>query len=84
MTSQQGLSSTLIQQERIESRIFMIRNQRVMIDRDLADLYGVETKYLNRQVKRNIEHFPKEFSFQLTAEEKMEVVTNWHHLEFFG
>ena len=80
MTPKQSLSSALIQQEKIESRIFLIRGQRVMLDRDLADLYGVETKYLNRQVKRNIDRFPKEFSFQLTAEEKMEVVTNWHHL----
>jgi hypothetical protein len=49
-----------------------------MIDRDLARLYGVETKHLNRQVKRNIERFPEEFMFQLTLEEKRELVTNWH------
>ena len=52
-----------------------------MIDRDLAELYDVETKYLNRQVKRNIERFPKEFMFQLTKEEKSELVTNWHRFE---
>lgn len=68
----------LIPKEVIESRIFLIRGQRVMIDRDLAEMYGVETKYLNRQVKRNIERFPKEFMFQLTREEKNELVTNWH------
>ena len=51
-----------------------------MIDRDLAQLYGVETKYLNRQVKRNIKRFPPEFMFQLTKREKEDVVTNWHHL----
>jgi len=64
--------------EAVESKIFLIRGQRVMIDRDLADLYDVETKNLNRQVKRNIERFSREFMFQLTKEEKKELVTNWH------
>ena len=49
--------NTIIPIERIENRILLIRGQKVMIDRDLAELYGVETKYLNRQVKRNIERF---------------------------
>jgi hypothetical protein len=49
-----------------------------MLDRDLAELYGVETKYLNRQVRRNVERFPKEYMFQLTPTEKNELVTNWH------
>jgi len=49
-----------------------------MLDRDLAELYGVETKNLNRQVKRNPERFPSEFMFQLTLSEKEELVTNWH------
>ncbi len=62
----------------IEQHIFIIRGCKVMIDRDLAGLYGVETKYLNRQVKRNHERFPPEFMFQLTREEKEELVTNWH------
>ena len=66
--------------ERIESKIFVIRGQKVMLDRDLAELYGVETKYLNRQVKRNPARFPQEYMFQLTPKEKAEVVTNWHHL----
>ena len=70
--------SNIIPQEIIEQRIFLIREQKVMIDRDLAELFGVETKYLNRQVKRNIERFPKEFMFQLTKKEKNELVTNWH------
>lgn len=60
----------------VESRIFLIRGQRVMVDRDLAELYAVETKYLNRQVKRNIERFSEEFTFQLNQEEKQELVTN--------
>ncbi|MDD4178643.1 MAG: ORF6N domain-containing protein [Candidatus Margulisbacteria bacterium] len=71
----------LIPIERIENQIFQIRGQRVMLDRDLADLYGVETKYLNRQVKRNIARFPKEYMFQLTPLEKTELVTNWHRFE---
>ena len=53
----------------IESKIFLIRGKQVMIDRDLAELYGVETKVINQAVKRNIERFPEEFRFQLTAEE---------------
>ena len=53
----------------IEERIFSIRGKQVMIDRDLAMLYGVETKRLNEQVKRNIERFPEDFMFQLKSEE---------------
>ena len=53
----------------IEERIFTIRGKQVMIDKDLALLYGVETKRLNEQVKRNIERFPEDFMFQLTLEE---------------
>ena len=53
----------------IEERIFSIRGKQVMIDRDLAMLYGVETKRLNEQVKRNIERFPEDFMFQLRSEE---------------
>lgn len=61
----------VIPNERIVSRIFLIRNKKVMIDLDLAKLYGVETKNLNRAVKRNLERFPKDFMFQLTnVEEK--------------
>jgi hypothetical protein len=67
--------------ERIESRILLIRGQKVMIDKDLAELYSVETKHLNRQVKRNLPRFPKEFMFQLTETEKQELVTNWHRFE---
>ena len=53
----------------IESKIFLIRGKQVMIDRDLAELYGVETKVINQAVKRNIERFPEDFRFQLTTEE---------------
>lgn len=54
---------------KIEERIFSIRGKQVMIDKDLARLYGVETKRLNEQVKRNIERFPEDYMFQLTPEE---------------
>jgi hypothetical protein len=55
--------------EQIESRILLIRGQKVMLDVDLAELYEVETGALNRAVKRNSERFPEDFMFQLTAEE---------------
>ena len=64
----------------ISSRIVVIRAQKVMIDADLADLYGVPTKALNQAVKRNAKRFPEDFMFQLTAAEKAEVVTNCDHL----
>ena len=56
--------------QEIEDRIFCIRGIQVMIDNDLADFYGVETKRLNEQVKRNIERFPERYMFQLTKEEQ--------------
>lgn len=59
----------LIQPEQIEQVILLIRGQRVMLDRDLAALYGVETKNLNKAVQRNLDRFPEDFMFQLTAEE---------------
>lgn len=62
--------------ENIESRIFLIRGQKVMLDRDLAGLYGVATKVLNQAVKRNIKRFPDDFMFKLTQSEKNELVTN--------
>ncbi len=58
----------------IESKIMVIRNRQVMIDRDLAELYGVETKRLNEQVRRNIERFPRDFCFQLNDGETKELV----------
>ena len=59
----------LVPRERIEQRIFVIRGHRVMLDRDLAELYGVPTKRLNEQVRRNIKRFPEDFMFQLTWKE---------------
>ena len=70
----------LIPLEKIETRIFLIRGKKVMIDTDLAKLYEVQTKVLNQSVKRNLKRFPKDFMFQLTKEEKEEVVTNCDHL----
>ena len=66
---------------RIESRIQVIRGLRVLLDVDLAALYGVQTKRLNEQVKRNRDRFPSDFLFQLTADEKTEVVANCDHLQ---
>ena len=65
---------------RIEHAILVIRGERVIIDCDLADLYGVPTKRLNEQVKRNSERFPADFMFQLTDDEKEEVVANCDRL----
>ena len=58
-----------IPQETIRQKIYLIRGEKVMIDRDLAELYGVETKALTRAVKRNRDRFPSDFMFQLNKEE---------------
>lgn len=55
--------------ERLEKAIFLIRGQKVMLDRDLAELYGVETRILNQSVRRNLERFPQDFMFELTRDE---------------
>lgn len=65
----------------IENKIFLIRGKKIMLDRDLAELYGVPTKRLNEQVRRNIKRFPEDFMFQLTKIEKAEVVANCDHLK---
>jgi hypothetical protein len=62
--------------ERIEQAILLIRGQKVMLDADLAKLYGVSTKVLNQAVKRNQRRFPADFMFRLTKHEKKELVTN--------
>jgi len=69
-----------IMETAIEKKILMIRGHKVMIDRDLAELYGVPTKVLNQTVKRNKERFPEDFMFQLSKEEKTrwsQFVTTW-------
>ena len=70
----------LIPVEVIEQRILLIRGQKVILDADLADLYGTTTKRLNEQVKRNHGRFPEDFMFQLTKKEKAEVVAICDHL----
>ena len=69
-------NTQIIPVEAVENKILLIRGQKVMIDRDLARLYGVPTKVLNQKVKRNIEKFPADFMFILTKAEKDELVTN--------
>jgi len=64
----------------VESLILTIRGCKVLIDADLAEIYGVETRALNQAVKRNSERFPKDFIFQLSAEEKLKEITNCDHL----
>ena len=61
--------TALVSVERIANKIYLIRKKKVMLDRDLAELYGVETKVLKQAVRRNIERFPEVFMFQLTDEE---------------
>lgn len=69
MKSAEKHNSSLVPSEVIENKILLIREQKVMIDRDLAVLYGVSTKALNQAVKRNIERFPEDFMFRLSIEE---------------
>ena len=74
MISLRAFESTMtskVQLAPLESRIFTFRRQRVMLDSDLAGIYGVTTKRLNEQVRRNLSRFPEDFAFQLTAEELM-------------
>ena len=71
----------LVVQAEIGSRIFTMRNEQILIDVDLAELYGVDTKRLNEQVKRNIERFPIDFMFQLNTNEKNELVAKCDRLK---
>ena len=72
---------SIIPAGKIEQRILMIRGEKIIIDADLAEFYGVPTKRLNEQVKRNRGRFPEDFMFQLNAGEKSEVVAKCDHLE---
>ena len=65
----------------IVNKILLLRNKRVMIDRDLAELYGVPTKRLNEAVKRNLKRFPEDFMFQISQQEKDELVANCDRLK---
>jgi len=74
-------SKSVVPVGKIENRILLIRGEKVIIDADLAEFYGVPTKRLNEQVKRNKDRFPHDFMFQLSPDEKAEVVANCDHLE---
>ena len=79
------MSDTVIPVERIEQAIYLIRGQKVMLDRDLAMLYDVETRALNQAVTRNIRRFPADFIFELTREEILRIsqtVTSSSDLKF--
>jgi len=73
-------TQAIVPAERIESCILLIRSHKVMLDSDLAQLYGVTTKRLNEQVKRNRDRFPADFMFRLRVKEKKEVVAICDHL----
>lgn len=76
-----SIMNNLIPTEQISQCILFMRNQKVILDHDLAKLYGVKTYRLNEQVKRNIKRFPDDFIFKLTKEEKSEVIANCDHLK---
>jgi len=71
---------SIVPMERIERAILFIRGEKVMLDLDLAEIYGVTTGALNQAVKRNLGRFPPDFMFQLTEKEKAEVITNCDNL----
>ncbi|HEV8579453.1 MAG TPA: ORF6N domain-containing protein [Thermoanaerobaculia bacterium] len=75
-----AIHPVLIPMERIERAILSIRGEKVMLDSDLAELYGVSLKRLNEQVRRNRDRFPADFLIELTPEEKAEVAANCAHL----
>ncbi|OGS47336.1 MAG: hypothetical protein A2539_07310 [Elusimicrobia bacterium RIFOXYD2_FULL_34_15] len=66
---------------KIENKIIEVREQKVILDNDVAEIYGVGTKDINRAVKNNRKKFPEGYVFSLSQEEKLEVVKNFHHLE---
>jgi hypothetical protein len=74
-------AASIIPAESIMNKILLIRGKKVMISNDLAELFGVTTKRLNEQVKRNIKRFPENFMFQLTEQEKDKVIANCDHLQ---
>ena len=75
------MEDSIIPNEAILNKIYFIRNEKVMLDRDLAELFAIPTKRLNEQVKRNTNRFPNHFMFQLTEFEKDELVANCDHLK---
>jgi uncharacterized protein YjcR len=79
-------ANSLIQVQRIEKAIFLIRGQKVMLSSHLAELYDVETRVLNQAVKRNISRFPEDFMFQLSTSEAQQLVSQnvIPHKKYFG
>ena len=73
MAKSKQLIQSVLADEMVVSKIYVIRGQKVMLDRDLAEMYGVETKVFNQSIKRNLERFPKDFMFQLTKDEAAEI-----------
>jgi len=85
------MNKIVVTEQNIQNKIYTIRGVQVMLDRDLAELYGVETRVINQAVKRNIERFDEDFMFRLTKEElenwKSQVVISnsiWSKFERFG
>ena len=76
-----GKKKALVRVDAIQQRILLVRDEKVILDSDLAEFYGVTTKALNQAVRRNKDRFPKDFAFRLTKGEKAEVVTICDHLE---
>ena len=74
-------SKPVVKVGKIQQRILLIRGEKVIVDADLAEFYGVPTKALNQAVRRNMDRFPADFMFQLQKNEKTEVVTNCDHLQ---
>jgi hypothetical protein len=78
--TQSAVQPVVAPKDKIERSILLIRGQKVILDTDLAELYGVSTKVFNQAIKRNKKRFPSDFIFRLTKDEKCEVVTNCDHL----
>lgn len=74
-------SKAVVKVGSIQQRILLVRGLKVIIDADLAEFYGVPTRRLNEQVKRNRDRFPEDFMFQITPDEKAEVIANCDHLK---
>jgi len=78
---QQHAMTAIIRPEEVENKIIEIRNHKVLLDSDVAELYGVETRDINKAAKNNPDKFPEGFIFELTKAEKADVVEIFHHLE---
>jgi hypothetical protein len=75
------MNNQIIKIENIEEKIITVRNEKVIIDSDVADIYDVATRDVNKAVKNNLDKFPEGYLFSLTDSEKSDVVENFHHLD---